>query len=109
MEECAVLDLDDTTKRLQQAYSKANHKARRNRGDATRIRQKPRTHYRIERSRRGSFYDPESVSDSLIALQRQLVSDGDGEVHRMELRSSYGGEHTGRRQRARMGHRRKFC
>ena len=31
MEECQVLDLDDTTKRLQQAYSKANHKARRNR------------------------------------------------------------------------------
>ena len=29
MEECQVLDLDDNTKRLQQAYSKANHKARR--------------------------------------------------------------------------------
>ena len=29
MEECQVLDLDENTKRLQQAYSKANHKARR--------------------------------------------------------------------------------
>ncbi len=38
MEECAMLDLDDTTKRLQQAYSKANHKARRNRSEAARIR-----------------------------------------------------------------------
>jgi len=81
MEECAVLDLDDTTKRLQQAYSKANHKARRNRGDATRIRAQATANAirRIERSRGGSFYDPESVSDSLIALQRQLVSDEDGE------------------------------
>ena len=82
MEECAVLDLDDTTKRLQQAYSKANHKARRNRGDATRIRAQATANAirRIERSRGGSFYDPESVSDSLIALQRQLVSDEDGEA-----------------------------
>ena len=81
MEECAVLDLDDTTKRLQQAYSKANHKARRNRGDATRIRAQATANAirRIERSRGGSFYDPESASDSLIALQRQLVSDEDGE------------------------------
>jgi len=38
MEECQVLDLDDTTKRLQQAYSKANHKARRNRSEASKIR-----------------------------------------------------------------------
>ena len=81
MEECAVLDLDDTTKRLQQAYSKANHKARRNRGDATRMAQATANAIRrIERSRGGSFYDPESVSDSLIALQRQLVSDEDGEA-----------------------------
>ena len=29
MQECHELDLDDDTKRLQQAYSKANHKARR--------------------------------------------------------------------------------
>ncbi len=81
MEECAVLDLDDTTKRLQQAYSKANHKARRNRGDATRIRAQATANAirRIEHSRGGSFYDPESASDSLIALQRQLVSDEDGE------------------------------
>ena len=28
MQECHELDLDDDTKRLQQAYSKANHKAR---------------------------------------------------------------------------------
>jgi len=77
MEECAVLDLDDTTKRLQQAYSKANHKARRNRSDAARIRaQAAHAAMRaIERRTGGSFNDPESASDSLMALQRQLVSD----------------------------------
>jgi len=76
MEECAVLDLDDTTKRLQQAYSKANHKARRNRSDAARIRAQAAQHAMraIERRTGGSFNDPESASDSLMALQRHLVN-----------------------------------
>jgi hypothetical protein len=43
MEECAIQDLDEQTKRLQQAYSKASHKMRRLAGVTPAVRVKPRT------------------------------------------------------------------
>jgi len=75
MEECAVLDLDDTTKKLQQAYSKANHKARRNRSEAARIRAQATAFAAREleaRSRGGYGYEPKGTNETLLDLAHQI-------------------------------------
>ena len=63
---------------------KANHKARRNRGDATGLAQATRAYAGLTFTR-WILLRSESVSDSPIALQRQLVSDEMVKLHRMEL------------------------
>jgi hypothetical protein len=76
MEECAVLDLDDTTKKLQQAYSKANHKARRNRSDASRIRAVAAAQAVRElqaRARGGYGEEPNGASGMLLDLAHELA------------------------------------
>jgi hypothetical protein len=83
MEECAVLDLDDTTKRLQQAYSKANHKARRNRSEASRIRAQAAANAVRElqaRAHGGYGEEPNGTSGTLLDLAHELAKgsvDGD--------------------------------
>jgi len=75
MEECAVLDLDDTTKKLQQAYSKANHKARRNRSDASRIRAAAAAQAVRElqaRARGGYGEEPNGASGTLLDLAHEV-------------------------------------
>lgn len=75
MEECAMLDLDDTTKKLQQAYSKANHKARRNRGEATRIRVHAAANAvrELEARRRGGYGDePNGAGETLLELAHKI-------------------------------------
>ena len=81
MEECAMLDLDDTTKRLQQAYSKANHKARRNRSEAARIRAQAAANAvrELEAKQKGVPSDVgrrKTVSEeqALLTLAHQLVA-----------------------------------
>jgi len=81
MEECAMLDLDDTTKRLQQAYSKANHKARRNRSEAARIRAQAAANAvrELEAKQKGVPSDAgrrKTVSEeqALLTLAHQLVA-----------------------------------
>ena len=81
MEECAMLDLDDTTKRLQQAYSKANHKARRNRSEAARIRAQAAANAvrELEAKQKGLPSDAgrrKTVSEeqALLTLAHQLVA-----------------------------------
>mmetsp|Transcript_2834 Transcript_2834/g.9532 ORF Transcript_2834/g.9532 Transcript_2834/m.9532 type:complete len:680 (+) Transcript_2834:431-2470(+) len=85
MEECQVLDLDDTTKRLQQAYSKANHKARRNRSEASKIRAAASSMAIRELEARGRKKKSPTNQDAYGLLSLAGVLSGGGEYGDEEI------------------------
>ena len=94
MEECQVLDLDDTTKRLQQAYSKANHKARRNRQEATKIRAAASAHA-IRKLEERQREKKSSNEDAYGLLSLAGVLSGGGEYGDEEIMDDERGDDGG--------------